>query len=139
MRGRPYPSRGIDTLAAQSNSKSRSVTMTKATLTYRDYEALPDDGRRYEIHDGELSVTRAPSPQHQIVSINLVRGLALHIPAVVPGLLLYAPLDVLLTDTTIVQPDVGYRYVLAIGATGPDPVALPPFAALRLVPDTLWP
>jgi len=30
--------------------------MTK-TLTYHDYEALPDDGRRYEIHDGELSVT----------------------------------------------------------------------------------
>jgi hypothetical protein len=31
------------------------------------------------------------------------------------------------------------RYVLAIGATDPDPVALPPFATLRLVPDTLWP
>jgi Uma2 family endonuclease len=31
------------------------------------------------------------------------------------------------------------RYVLATGATSPDPVALPPFAALRLVPDTLSP
>jgi hypothetical protein len=39
-----------------------------ATLTYRDYEALPDDGRRYEIHDGELSVTPAPTPQHQLIS-----------------------------------------------------------------------
>jgi hypothetical protein len=29
-------------------------------LTYRDYETLPNDGRRYEIHNGELSVTLAP-------------------------------------------------------------------------------
>ncbi len=32
-------------------------------LGYKDYEALPADGRRYEIHEGELSVTPAPSPQ----------------------------------------------------------------------------
>ncbi len=36
-------------------------------LTYEEYAALPADGRRYEIHDGELSVTRAPSPQHQMI------------------------------------------------------------------------
>ena len=82
--------------------------MTRTFLTYRDYEALPDDGRRYEIHDGELSVTPAPTPQHQIVSANLVRALMGHIPAVAPGLLLYAPLDVILAETAIVQPDIVY-------------------------------
>ena len=82
--------------------------MTRTFLTYRDYEALPDDGRRYEIHDGALSVTPAPTPQHQIVSANLVRALMRHIPAVAPGLLLYAPLDVILADTAIVQPDIVY-------------------------------
>jgi hypothetical protein len=40
----------------------------RVALTYQDYAALPDDGKRYEIHDGELSVTLAPTPQHQIVS-----------------------------------------------------------------------
>ncbi len=30
---------------------------TRVILTYRDYEALPADGRRYELHEGELSVT----------------------------------------------------------------------------------
>jgi hypothetical protein len=40
----------------------------KSALTYRDYEALPNDGRRYEIHDGELCVTPAPSLEHQIIS-----------------------------------------------------------------------
>ena len=48
-------------------------------LTYKEYEALPADGRRYEIHDGELSVTAAPSPQHQMVSLNLVRLLDQHV------------------------------------------------------------
>ena len=48
--------------------------MTK-TLTYHDYEALPDDGRRYEIHDGELSVTPVSTPQHQIISARLFTAL----------------------------------------------------------------
>ena len=180
--------------------------MTRAMLTYRDYETLPNDGLRYEIHDGELSVTPAPTPQHQIISINLVRALIQHVPAVAPGMLLYAPLDVILADTTIVQPDVVYlapdrlhrisrrgiegpptlaveilspstrtidrvtkhhlyaryrvpqlwlidpetrvveaftlqtdQYVLTIRAAGADPVDLPPFSGLRLIPDTLWP
>ena len=82
--------------------------MTPTTLTYRDYEVLPNDGRRYEIHDGELSVTPAPTPQHQMISANLVRALLPHVPAVAPGLVLYAPLDVILADTAIVQPDVVY-------------------------------
>jgi Uma2 family endonuclease len=82
--------------------------MSQTALTYRDYEALPADGRRYEIHDGELSVTTAPGSPHQIVSMNLLRVLVGHVPAVTPGLLLHAPLDVILADTTIVQPDIVY-------------------------------
>ena len=27
---------------------------TRAVLTYGDYAALPDDGRHYELHRGEL-------------------------------------------------------------------------------------
>src|SRR2546430_13702780 len=48
-------------------SRSLEFGMADRTilLTYRDYCELPDDGRRYEIHDGELSVTPAPTPRHQ--------------------------------------------------------------------------
>ena len=184
--------------------------MSKTALTYRDYEALPSDGRRYEIHDGELSVTPAPGREHQRILINLLRVLLPHIPSVTPGELLSAPLDVILSDkaseTTIVQPDILYiapdrmarasrrgveggptlaveilspstrsidlgtkralyarydvpnlwiidpdartieaftldggRYVLAVSATGSTPVDLPPFTALGLIPDRLWP
>jgi Uma2 family endonuclease len=84
----------------------------KSAFTYRDYEALPNDHRRYEIHDGELCVTPAPSFEHQILLSNLVRALMRHVPSLAPGLLLFAPLDVILSDrpdeTTIVQPDCLY-------------------------------
>jgi hypothetical protein len=49
------------------------MTARYLALGYEDYAAQPDDGRRYEVHDGELSVTTAPSPRHQIVSRNLFR------------------------------------------------------------------
>ena len=31
------------------------------------------------------------------------------------------------------------RYILAVSATGADPVDLPPFTSLGLIPDRLWP
>jgi Uma2 family endonuclease len=34
-------------------------------LTVADLEALPDDGNRYELFEGELFVSRAPSLSHQ--------------------------------------------------------------------------
>jgi len=92
----------------------------KSAFTYRDYEALPNDRRRYEIHDGELCVTPAPSFEHQIILSNLLRVLFRHVPDVAPGLVLPAPTDVILSDrpdeTTIVQPDILY--------IAPDRVAL---------------
>ncbi len=75
-------------------------------LTYRDYAALPDDGRRYEIHDGELSVTPAPNTAHQRVSRELLVLLDRHVKARRLGEVFPAPFDVILDDSTIVQPDL---------------------------------
>lgn len=84
------------------------MTPQQVVLTYREYEALPADGRRYEIHEGELSVTPAPSPQHQIIIGNLFIALSLHVKSKRIGSILLAPLDVILSQTTIVQPDLVY-------------------------------
>ena len=40
-------------------------------LTIEDLEALPDDGNRYELFEGELFVSRAPSLSHQRVLMNI--------------------------------------------------------------------
>ena len=81
---------------------------TKRVFTDEDYAALPDDGLRYEVHEGELSVTPSPGVPHQEVSANLGDLLRAHVKAHGLGTLLYAPLDVILSDTTIVQPDLVY-------------------------------
>jgi len=80
--------------------------MTRVILTYADYAALPDDGRRYELHEGELSVTPAPGVQHQRVAANLFVVLWHHTKAHNRGELFIAPLDCIMSDITVVQPDI---------------------------------
>jgi len=182
----------------------------RTAWTYEDYAALPDDGKRYEIHDGELCELTGPNGRHQIVSGNVNEVLRAHVKARRLGVVIYAPFDVILSDlpteTTVLQPDLLYidesrrsvfqmhgavgaptlaveifspstmrvdrgrkralyarygvphlwfvdpmeRYVeaLVLGAgeytvaarvSGHEPVDLPPFTDLGLVPDSLWP
>ena len=81
---------------------------TRAILTYQDYAALPDDGRRYELHQGELSVTPAPSTRHQGVIIALGSRLYEHANARGLGRVFIAPTDCILSNVTVVQPDILY-------------------------------
>ena len=75
-------------------------------LTYEDYVGLPNDGKRYEILDGELFVTPAPALLHQRVSRNLERLLDRHVVEHALGEILHAPIDLILSPTTIAQPDI---------------------------------
>jgi Uma2 family endonuclease len=185
---------------------SLTMSVQRVILTYDDYAALPNDGRRYELHEGELSVTPAPGSRHQRISGNLNEILRAHVKDARLGEVFYAPLDCILDQTTVVQPDLVYlesgrahlvsergiegaptlvveilspsttridrstkrqlyvrygvpyywivdpeartieAYVLAEGSYelagrvwGPEPVSLPPFADLELVPASLWP
>lgn len=82
--------------------------MAQAALTYKDYEALPADGQRYEIHEGELSVTPAPTTKHQRIALRLAVLLDAHVKASSRGEIFIAPIDVILSETTVVQPDLVY-------------------------------
>jgi Uma2 family endonuclease len=82
---------------------SRSVR-----LTYQDLVDLPDDGLRYELIDGELHVTAAPSPKHQRVSGNIHLHVALYLRDHPIGRVYYAPLDVVLSRFDSVEPDLLY-------------------------------
>ena len=85
---------------------SDSVNLVRTKLTYEDYVMLPDDGKRYEILDGELAVTPSPLIRHQRISANLFRLLARYVDGREAGLLLYAPVDVILDRSTVVVPDL---------------------------------
>ncbi|WP_246142478.1 Uma2 family endonuclease [Nocardioides rubriscoriae] len=82
------------------------TTMPRAGrgLTVADLDGFPDDGWRYELLDGTLLVSAAPSVAHQRASLRLTLVLAAACP---PHLeLLAAPLDVVLDDRTQLQPDL---------------------------------
>ena len=84
----------------------QSIPPGKILLTYDDYCLLPDDRNRYEILDGELSVTPAPATKYQTALGNLYRLLANYVVANQLGKLFIAPTDLILSPTTIVQPDL---------------------------------
>lgn len=75
-------------------------------LNYGDYCALPNDGKRYEILDGGLHVSPSPRTTHQRVLQKLWSILDQHVGQRKLGEVFLAPLDVLLSDTDIVQPDI---------------------------------
>jgi len=82
--------------------------MTKIVLTYEDFALLPDDGKRYELHEGELSVSPAPTPRHQRIIGRLFRLLAPHVEALGLGEVFLSPFDCIMTNITVVEPDLVY-------------------------------
>ena len=76
----------------------------KTKFTYADYLDLPGD-ERYEIHDGELILVASPSTPHQIVNKRLFAQM-LEVEASGLGQVFFAPLDIVFSDTEVVQPDL---------------------------------
>src|SRR5215211_619204 len=80
-------------------------TKPAGTWSYEDLFSLPDDGRRYEIIEGELYEMPAPSWALATVIANLISAL---VPLVVMhgGRWRTAPLDVFFQGADPVQPDI---------------------------------
>lgn len=82
------------------------ATRLKRKLDYEDYTRLPDDGKRYEILDGELYVTASPSLLHQRLSKRLQRRLEDFFEVRGLGEVFNAPTDLILAQHDIVVPDL---------------------------------
>jgi Uma2 family endonuclease len=79
---------------------------TSTRLTYEDYLLLPEDGRRYEILDGELYVNASPLRKHQAVLRDLVFRIGAYLEEHPIGTVYFAPFDVVLSEHDVVQPDL---------------------------------
>src|SRR5262249_43618287 len=78
-------------------------------------DALPDDGQRYEIIDGELYVTPSPRVRHQLIVTALVAILFPYVQRTRRAAVLVSPSDVRRGDRTSVQPDL---FVVKVGDDG---------------------
>ena len=74
-------------------------------FTYEDYRTAPPD-KRYELVDGDLVMVPAPNLKHQTVQVRLEERLARFVRENSLGMLFFAPCDVVLSDTDVVQPDL---------------------------------
>ena len=74
-------------------------------FTYDDYLTTPED-KRYQLLDGELIMAAAPNEPHQRAQAELGFYLMGFVKANNLGRVYFAPTDVALSDTDVVQPDL---------------------------------
>jgi Uma2 family endonuclease len=75
------------------------------TWTYDEYARLPDDGNRYEVIEGEVLVTPAPSVEHQQGVARLVHALMSYVEHERYGLV-FPDIDVLFATGQFLRPDL---------------------------------
>ena len=68
--------------------------------------ALPDDGQRYEVLDGELFATAAPSWDHQSAVMAIIARLLMYVNEHHIGWLRTSPADITFSARRLVQPDM---------------------------------
>ena len=77
--------------------------------------AIPDDGNRYEVLDGELFVTPAPGFGHQDVLAKLFMLVYPYVERHRIGWTLWSPADIEFSPNTLLQPDLFVVPDLGIG------------------------
>jgi Uma2 family endonuclease len=96
---------------------------------------LPDDGKRYEVIDGELFVTPTPTWSHQRAVFALARRLAAYVDEHAIGDVLVAPAEVVVSGDVKVEPDA----LVAPLVGGRKPVSWAEAGRLVLVIEALSP
>ena len=81
------------------------MTNPRIKFTVKDYMSTPD-GKRYQLLDGEIVPALSPTTRHQTILGRL--SIALHeaVTANQLGRVWVAPLDVVLSDPDVAQPDL---------------------------------
>ena len=82
------------------------MAQASTTWTGERVRALPDDGLRYELVDGELLVTPSPGWAHQTAVATLFRRLDGYVGSNALGWVRFAPADLSLGEDEVLQPDL---------------------------------
>jgi Uma2 family endonuclease len=82
-----------------------AVKVLRPRVSYADLERAPEDGRRYELYDGEVFVVPAPLARHQLIQQNIVQLLVAYAKQT-GGFAVDSPIDIVFSDYDVLQPDV---------------------------------
>lgn len=78
----------------------------KNKLVYQDLLTAPEDGNRYELLDGDVCVTPAPSPAYQRIVLGLTLRFVEYFHGRGLGEVFVSPIDVILTERDVLEPDI---------------------------------
>lgn len=81
------------------------VAKVEPLMTVDDLEAMPEDGNRYEVIEGELFVSCAPRLPHQLVTANIVHQFMIYLDNNPIGRILLTP-GLILSQYSGVIPDL---------------------------------
>ncbi len=110
-----------------------ATTRPALPMTYHEYALLPQDRNRYEVIEGELYMTPSPSLAHQNVVTELGSILRQHVSTHGLGKVYVAPLDVVLTETNVVQPDILFLRIGRVPPRGARNVTVAPDLVVEVV------
>lgn len=110
--------------------------MPEQGLTYADLAAFPDDGLRRELLDGELIVSPSPVVRHQEVLGRLFLAIGGYVAEHGGGKAYLAPLDVVLSDSNVFEPDLLFIAEADLGILTEKNVQGAPSLAIEVVSDS---
>ena len=81
------------------------VKVVQPRVSFADLQQTPEDGRRYELYDGEVFVVPAPTPLHQLAILQLA-GLLKAYTQTHGGFVFLSPIDIVFSEFNVLQPDL---------------------------------
>ena len=85
-----------------------AVVRPDIKYTYAEYCALPETGPRYELLEGDLLINLAPTVRHQKIVARILSALLRFVESRGLGSVVGSPIDVILSNQDVLQPDVVY-------------------------------
>jgi Uma2 family endonuclease len=102
-------------------------------ITYADWLRFPDDGKLWEIIEGEVFVSPPPTTRHQRVSARLYRLLVAHVEDGGLGEVLFAPVGVRLSDEDVLEPDIVVLLAEHVGRIEEQAIVGPPDMVVEIL------
>jgi Uma2 family endonuclease len=109
---------------------------TTAKLTYDDLQEIPPDRNRYELIEGELTVSPSPIPIHQVIVLNLAAALLAHARKNDMGQVFVAPCDIVFGSSTVLEPDVFFISQARLHIIGEKYISGPPDLVVEVLSES---
>lgn len=109
------------------------MDIPRIRLTNAEYMAMPDDGKRYELHEGVLVEMPSATVIHALIVALLVEVLRSHIRGQKLGYVTPDNLDFVLNEGLIVKPDVSFVAASRVEGGLPDYFHFAPDLAIEVL------